>query len=84
MRKIIFIFLLFLICTVNVQAHILKTDGSIGAVLHIDPDDDPIARQSSYFFFEFKDKQNIFKLENCDCKITIFEQGKQRHRPSEE
>lgn len=60
-----------------VQAHILKTDGSIGAVLHIDPEDDPIAKEPGYFFFEFKDKENKFQPSVCDCKITIFEDGKE-------
>lgn len=68
-----------------VEAHILKTDGSIGAVLHIDPEDDPIAKEPSYFFFEFKDKENKFQPSACNCKITIFEAGKEiYHQPLSE
>ncbi len=58
-------------------AHLLKTDGSIGAVLHIDPDDDPVAGQQAGFFFEFKDKQNKFTPRNCDCTFSITEDGKE-------
>jgi len=57
-------------------AHVLQTDGNIGAVLHIDPDDDPIAGQQSSFFFEFKDKQSKFQPTNCNCTFSILENGK--------
>lgn len=61
----------------NVYAHVLETDGTIGAVLHIDPEDDPIAGQPSGFFFEFKDKDGKFKPQDCDCLFTVLEDGKQ-------
>ncbi len=32
-------------------AHILSTDGRIGAVMHIDPDDNPIAGQPTKVLF---------------------------------
>jgi len=60
-----------------VSAHVLKTDGSIGAVMHIDPDDDPIAGQPATFFFELKDKQNQFKAADCNCTVTITQNDKQ-------
>lgn len=52
-------------------AHTLKTDGSIGAVIHIDPEDDPIIGEPAYFFFDFKDKDGKFKAEDCTCVATI-------------
>ncbi len=58
------------------QAHSLATDGSIGAVLHIDPDDDPVVSQPSSFFFEFKDKKNKLSLDQCSCTLTITETSK--------
>lgn len=54
-----------------VYAHILLTDGSIGAVVHISPDDDPIVGENADFFFEFKDKDNKFQPQNCDCQYEI-------------
>src|SRR5438045_57931 len=60
-----------------VSAHVLKTDGNIGAVLHIDPDDDPIAGSQASFFFEFKDIQGKFQSQNCDCTFSIAEDGKE-------
>ncbi len=59
-----------------VSAHILQTDKNIGAVLHIDPDDDPIVGEQSSFFFSIKDKQNKFSFANCSCTVTVKETGK--------
>lgn len=68
--------LIFIFQPKLVFAHVLKTDGDIGAILHIDPDDDPIAGSLSTFFFEFKDRTDKFKPQDCDCNISIFEGGK--------
>ncbi len=62
---------------VPVYAHFLKTDGSIGAVMHVDPEDEPIAGAQSGFFFEFKDTAGKFKPADCDCVFSISESGKQ-------
>jgi hypothetical protein len=76
--SIILLILVFLTITFrNVYAHILKTDGSIGAVMHVTPEDDPIAGERSDFYFEFKDRNNKFKPENCDCIISILRSGKE-------
>lgn len=61
----------------KVYAHVLQSNGSVGAVLHIDPEDDPIVGQQASFFFEFKDKQNKFNPENCTCIFSILENGKE-------
>ncbi len=58
-------------------AHVLKTDGSIGAVMHTDPDDDPIAGEQTGIFFEFKDKQNKFTPAACDCTLSILQSDKE-------
>lgn len=68
---------LFFVFPSFTHAHILKTNGSVGAVMHITPDDDPIAGEESSFFFEFKDKENKFKPNACDCTITISQSGKE-------
>ncbi len=58
-------------------AHVLRVDHNIGAVLHIDPDDDPIANEASTFYLEIKDKTGKFKPEDCSCIYIISENGKQ-------
>lgn len=59
----------------DVSAHVLLTDGSIGAVVHVDPEDDPIVGQKATFFFEFKDTENKFQLEDCVCNARILSSG---------
>jgi hypothetical protein len=80
MKKIFSFLLLFLtitsIVTPLAQAHVLVVDKNIGAVMHVDPDDAPVAREQSSFFFEFKDTQNKFDPKNCNCTFSIIENGK--------
>jgi hypothetical protein len=59
----------------SASAHVLKTDGSIGAVLHIDPEDNPSVGEPASFFFEFKDRQGKFLLDKCDCTVAILRDG---------
>jgi hypothetical protein len=58
------------------EAHFLATDGTIGAVVHVDPNDQPIAGSEAYFFFAFKDKANKFQPQNCKCIFEIVQNGK--------
>lgn len=58
-------------------AHVLQTDGSMGAVLHIYPDDDPIIGQPAYFFLEMKDTSNQFNQADCICQVSVLEAGKE-------
>ncbi len=59
------------------EAHVLQKSGSVGAVLHVSPEDDPIVGEQSGFFFEFKDKEGKFKPGNCTCTVIILEDGKE-------
>lgn len=45
-------------------AHVLVSDESntVGAVLHITPDDDPIAGESAHIFFDVQDKNSLAAL----------------------
>jgi hypothetical protein len=67
---------LFLTFSQAVYAHTLKIDGSIGVVMHVEPDEDPIVGRKSNFEFEFKDKNNKFKSTDCDCSVSILQNGK--------
>lgn len=68
---------MFLSATAPAFAHTLKRDGNIGAVIHINPEDDPIANEQSSFYFDIKDRQNKFKLELCDCNVAIYQNDAQ-------
>lgn len=61
----------------SAQAHELQTDGSIGVVMHIDPDDDPIVGKPSTLSFEVTDSSKHFSPANCDCNLEIESGGKQ-------
>jgi len=58
-----------------VYGHVLKTDGDIGAVVHIDPEDDPIIGQETTVYFDIKDKTGKFSAENCDCVFSVKKAG---------
>lgn len=73
---LLFIFFTTFLFAQRAEAHVLKTDNAIGAILHIDPEDDPIAGKPSNFFFALKDKQNHFATTDCNCTITIKQNGK--------
>jgi hypothetical protein len=66
------IFSFTVIFSTPVLAHVLKNDGAIGAILHVTPDDDPIAGEKTDFFFDIKDKQGKFTRQSCDCNVSIF------------
>lgn len=58
-----------------VFAHVLKTDGNIGAVVHINPEDDPIAGEKTTIYFDVKDKEGKFSSENCLCIFKVSTKG---------
>lgn len=80
MRRLILPFtslvLLLVITTQPVAAHVLKTDGTIGAILHILPDDNPKSGVSTSYELAFKDTENQFSLANCNCNVAILSDGK--------
>jgi hypothetical protein len=57
------------------SAHVLKTDGTMGVVLHINPDDNPISGQSTNYVLYFNDTTGKFSLPGCLCGISISENG---------
>lgn len=83
MKKPTFVLYIFLgalsILSVSVQSvfgHNLQSSGSIGAVMHVDPNDAPVVDQQAFFFFAIKDKDNKFQFENCDCTGAIVQKEK--------
>jgi len=53
------------------SAHVLKVDGTIGAILHINPDDSPVSGSPTSYSILFKDTTNKLDLENCGCHVEI-------------
>lgn len=73
MKKILVFFLLMVMCTNASYAHFESVDRSITGILHMDPDDNPIAGQETPFHIDIKDADNKFDIKNCICTITIFD-----------
>lgn len=72
----LFVLMFFFTFTPLASAHVLITDHNMGALIHIDPDDDPIANAPSSIFIDFEDKAHTFQLQHCTCTATIVRDGK--------
>ncbi len=72
---------LFLLASVatgsTAMAHLLKIDGDIGVLMHIDPSDAPLERQKATLFLEIKDRSGQFAPGRCECRLSIASQGRQ-------
>lgn len=60
-----------------VSAHSLVTDGTIGAIIHVDPDDDPVIGQPAGLHFTFQDTAERFQLASCRCSAVVKRDGKE-------
>ena len=80
MKRVIISFLAVIsICITTSQpvfAHVLKTDGTIGAILHIQPDDNPKSGTPTTYELAFKDTNYQFSIQNCNCTVTIRQNDK--------
>lgn len=61
------------------SAHVLKVDGSIGAILHIPPDDNPIAGEPTTYVMTFSDDADAFNLKHCDCHLIVRDDARVVH-----
>jgi hypothetical protein len=66
-------FVFFAFLPTEVYGHILDTDGTIGAVLHVSPDDDPIVSEPATFIFQIKDTTQKFDPAMCTCSFKILQ-----------
>lgn len=58
--------------TAHSSAHVLKIDGDIGAVLHINPDDNPTTGTPTDYVLSFVDSSKSFNLKECGCIVSII------------
>jgi len=52
-------------------AHVLRQDGPAAAVMHIEPDDNPRAGQSTVIVFDFNDSPASFSLRDYTTMISV-------------
>lgn len=58
------------------SAHVVENGKQVSAIMHIQPDDDPIAGKDTRLQFTFASSANAFAVRNCDCSIILV-QGEQ-------
>jgi len=61
--------------TPKVLAHELKAEGTISALIHINPDEKPVAGQPSEILFLINDTEKRFKAEDCNCTASVIDNG---------
>jgi len=59
------------------SAHFFETDGGVGGVLHVDPNDAPIAGDNAAIFVAIQDAQKKFSQAGCDCVLSISQNDKE-------
>ncbi len=72
--------ILFSMLSHQAFAHFPATDNSMTVELHVDPDDNPTPGQQAYLYFLFDDATKRFQLSQCNCVVSISEQGRQIYR----
>lgn len=78
MKRKLFLVLLFLVSVIpGAHAHILRVDGNIGVLLHVDPNDAPVAGQQANFFVIIQDYSGRFDISECYCTLAIKKDGKE-------
>lgn len=76
MKKSVLIFLIaFSMWGGVVFAHETTTNGSASVFIHIDPDDNPKPGEPATLFIDVRNKEKGFSIENCDCVLTIGQEG---------
>ncbi len=80
MRKVLLIttllFAFLYLLPYRAYAHEVATDNTITAELHFEPNDNPIPVEQTTIHFIISDTTHKFKIENCNCILSISEKGK--------
>lgn len=59
------------------EAHSLKFADAIGMVIHIDPDDSPIAGKATNIYVDLKVDAEVFAPSLCRCNISVQKDGQE-------
>ena len=57
-------------------AHEFQSDGPIHAILHVDPEDNPVVNEQQQLNFYVFDDQRKFLGSHCDCAIRVMHGSK--------
>lgn len=64
-----------LLITPVASAHILRSDGSMSAELHVEPDDAPVTKVPVAYRLSFYESAGKFSLKDCNCSVTFVRDG---------
>ncbi len=71
-KRVLSVFVIVVLFSASsVEAHQIKSDGSMSVLLHSDPNDDPYAGSPAILYFTFTDKNKLFSMEECNCKVML-------------
>jgi hypothetical protein len=59
----------------TVFAHESESSEGISAIMHIDPNDQPVINSPAQFYFTFQDPAGSFEISHCDCTIILLKDG---------
>lgn len=62
---------------IPVQAHEIKSSGSLAVLLHMNPDDSPIVGEQATLIFAFTDVKGVFNVKNCECVASVKQKDNQ-------
>ncbi len=52
----------------------MMTDGDVGAMIHLDPDDSPYAKKPTLTWFMLMRRSgNMISGSNCDCRVAAYD-----------
>ncbi len=69
MKRFFLLAVLVLIPLIS-SAHEIKKSGTLEVLLHMEPGDDPVAREEAQLYFSVTDSNEKFSYSNCDCTVT--------------
>lgn len=77
MKKYLFfmVFMSFLLVAPLAKAHFLVENNNVGVLIHIDPNDEPVAGQKSTLHLFFQTKKGASKILDCSCTLEILNSG---------
>ena len=79
-KKLLFIILFFLLFVNLVSAHSQKFDQSFGLILHVEPNDEPVAKQKSDLRLLFTQTPANFDPAQGSCIVEIYQGEKLLYR----
>lgn len=70
---LLFVFVLFLTIASPAIAHKVKTEGDVGATLHVEPNDNPRAGEPAKTWFALTRKGGkVIPIAECNCQLAVY------------